>query len=243
MAVYDIDDCIFKFVYVAAMRDAVNQGAYTGDREWLWSEYDKKGNLINCNSKLINSLKDYLKTHINAIIGGSFENQEEYDLVFCHIAFLICKAINDCKTNNHKDSGPFEFGNAQKLINMTVKYFYIAAYGNNRELRERFKYCHCPVDEKMISRVWTEKSKSDKKRNNAKFINYEGGKEFSREDFLIGWSNLKEDENIDVENYTLKEDGWYHSFQELVREIIRDRTNTKGDPIIPIEYDYIFWKQ
>ncbi len=41
----------------------------------------------------------------------------------------------------------FVFGNAQKLLNMACKYFYIICY-NDSSLREYFESCHCPLEDK-----------------------------------------------------------------------------------------------
>ena len=39
----------------------------------------------------------------------------------------------------------FTFGNAQKLVNMTAKYMFLRAYGDNGE-RSKFEGCDCPMD-------------------------------------------------------------------------------------------------
>ena len=55
------------------------------------------------------------------------------------MVYVINKKI---ETNGR--SGQFTFGNAQKLINIVCKYFYIISYKDS-SVREKFKYCHCPM--------------------------------------------------------------------------------------------------
>ena len=58
------------------------------------------------------------------------KKQEDYDKEFLRLAIDICNKIN--KVENSKE---FTFGNAQKLINMMCKYFYILVY-NDESLRK-----------------------------------------------------------------------------------------------------------
>lgn len=50
---------------------------------------------------------------------------------------------------SEKDDGALSFGNAQKLINMTAKYMFMATY-RAPESRVLFKGFHCPMDSVTI---------------------------------------------------------------------------------------------
>ncbi|MBR6051389.1 MAG: hypothetical protein IKP68_09350, partial [Clostridia bacterium] len=162
----NIDDSIFRFIYIMAMQDAVRQSAYSGERKWLWSK------------PIFEILYKPLKNHIDSILNGDYKPQsdddgkkESYDKAFIGLAIEILSKINEEEkgkkkreraegndTEKYKYKGTFKFGNAQKLINMTVKYFYVMTYGNNNISRDHFQYCHCPVDGQMLKKVWKKRS-------------------------------------------------------------------------------------
>jgi len=199
-------DMIFEFVYVMAIRDATMQGAYQGDKKWLWEdlkedEEDKKS--------ITDKVKDLLKTHIDIILNmdktNEIESQEEYDKCFEELARGICNI----------EGLSFTFGNAQKLINMTIKYFYIICYKEDK--RGCFRYCHCPMDGRLLERVWTD---------NADCLREKG---YSRTNFCKGWSTM------DFEDKGMPKR--YLDFQECIREYCNKDKKLKN----AIEYDYAKW--
>ena len=127
---------VFNFIYVMAIRDSVMQRAYVGERKWMWD-----------NSEDMQDVKSCLEEHLNMILTGKYSDQEDYDSDFCELTKKICNLINE-----KKQESDFKFGNAQKLINMMDKYFYITIF-NDSAKRECFKYCHCPMDRQMIKKV------------------------------------------------------------------------------------------
>lgn len=220
-----IDEYVFRFIYVAAMRDATSQAAYIGEKKWLWSksEIEKDGGAVYC-------VITYLKCFVDYVIKGTYKSQDDYDKAFLCCAENICDTINNYDFNPNKENGTpkidnkgneiiFEFGNAQKLINMTVKYFYITTFGHSKE-KEYFQFCHCPMDGKMLERVWDDEKWSDKKAKN-EITGYS-----NKTEFIVSWSKLGfgEDQNR------------YNAFQETVRYLCDQYKN-----IYPIEYDYKFW--
>ena len=133
--------------------------------------------------KTIVALKKYWKK-CKKLLKGEFKCQTEYDEYFKDTAIKICGRVNSqVKASNSGDGNKFTFGNAQKLINMTAKYYYISCCMNSAK-RENFKYCHCPVDCLLLEKVWkfirTNKELEEKIkttwRNNIK-----------RDDFLKSW--------------------------------------------------------
>lgn len=204
-----IDDMIFKFAYRMALDDATRQRAYVGA--------DKKG-LRECQAA-----RGAIKAYIEGIVGGAAEPD-----------FM---ATVDCVMNafEHYPSadGTFTFGNAQKLINMTAKYMFMATYGRPK-LRSRFARCDCPMDSVLIRKVVEgacDKGAPDSPdaslneylnqcaRQITRGINK--GKWVPADDFK--WSKLE----LGDERYIL--------FQDAVR------TLAASEGLIPIEYDFKEW--
>lgn len=188
-----VDKLIFDFVYELALRDAVMRTAYLGDKNKLRENW--KG-------------KDIVFDYANKII-----NNNEFD--YYDIAKKLCNSFDKFIDPKGNSKVQFNFGNAQKLLNMTMKYLYIMCYKNN-ELRKNFKNCHCPMDRIMIDKVKREfKSFQREEREKLK------GKLKS-----ISWSRLTfEDKDI------------YQQYQEAVK-FLADKEN-----LYPLEYDYFLWKK
>jgi hypothetical protein len=120
---------IFDFAYVAALGDAVNQKAYSGEKTVLQKNREAR---------------DIVKKYIDDIIAGRHPD-------FYSTANAVENSFADFLRKNSL-AGSFTFGNTQKLINMTVKHMYRVAYVKP-ELRENFKGCHCPMDNIMTELV------------------------------------------------------------------------------------------
>lgn len=191
------------------MRDATRQRAYSGKRKWLYEGLDSD----NPKDSRVEAYKD-LKKHIDKILSGSYVNAdaEKYDRDFLTLASKICSSVNADK-HKHNSKG-FSFGNAQKLINMTIKYFYIMTYRDESK-RELFKNCHCPMDGNMLRIVY------DKEKE---YINLQGFNEYT---FVEkGWGAM------DFENGSIPKR--YECFQNCVRKQISTELNS-------IEYDFNKW--
>jgi len=196
----DVKDKIFAFAYDMAMRDATLQGAFTGKKAELSKNKDAR---------------KAVKHYIDQVFDGKFkseDDQDDHNNCFYITADTVCEKIG---------SG-FMFGNAQKLINMTVKYMYIACY-KNTDLREKFRFCHCPVDSYMLAYVWDEL-----KRNKDDFLKQKGYTKTGRNAFTASWSREEKSKGID-------EPARYSDFQQAVRRLAKDK--------FPIEYDYMHWTE
>lgn len=198
-----LDDKIFRFVYITAMRDAVIQLAYKGNKKWLME------------SEIILSLKKEIEPLIDKVINGEYISQEMYDEEFLNTTIRVCEYING-KSNSDR----FTFGNAQKLINIMLKYFYIVGYKGDSK-KECFRFCHCPMDQLLLQNVWHKRSEL----NSNISLN-------TREWFLQSWGN--EDFELDS-NGEIKYPRRYIVFQQAVRCYA-----TKSN-IDSLEYDYCVW--
>ena len=185
----NLDERIFRFIYISAMRDAINQQAYKAS-EKIWLSDDEA----------FNSLKSEIRPFIDNVLNNEYSYQGKYDEDFLDITISVCKYVN-CKAQNNN----FTFGNAQKLINMMLKYFYITGYESDKQ-KECFRFCHCPMDGKLLKNVWNKCKKSD---------NYRISETYDW--FTKSWGN--EDFEVD-ENGKMKYPKRYLVFQQAVHFLL-----------------------
>jgi len=119
---------MIQFISAIAIRPAIDQKAYTGDK--------KKIKQVICE----NNITDIMKKYIDAILAGQNPNFDK----------VIEDILDELKNNGIVD---FTFGNAQKYVCMVVKYFYITTY-NNVALRQNFDYHPAPMDNKMKEHIY-----------------------------------------------------------------------------------------
>ena len=130
-----MDNQIFNFAYLLAFRDATTRNAYK--------------NVNKEPEETFREIKEFLyfkcKCRVHQYIRDIFEAKypDPIECIEC-----VCKYTH--KVHNHTYN--FSFGNAQKLVNMTAKYMYLACY-NDEEKRILFKNCDCPMDGIMIKKV------------------------------------------------------------------------------------------
>ena len=202
---------VFDFVYDSALRDAVLQQAFKGEKHWI-SE--------------VNEAKELVRAYVDRLLNGGCDGEREHDAFFLKTANKICIAVNGRKPENVKDS--FSFGNAQKLLNMSVKYLYILCY-DKPEQRSCFAYCHCPLDSIMVNIVW-------KRYLEQKDKDKEARKKDLKPDFCSPWGcEGLNDEGKQPELTAFP--ARYAAFQKAVKTLIGE-----GD-VYPIEFDYLVWKQ
>ena len=204
----EISTRIFNFVYGCAMHDAILQRAFNGKKDWVTKVEKAKG---------------HLRKYIDCILNSDFNSQEEHDSFFITTVNQICRAINNDKPSFAEDA--FSFGNAQKLINIMVKHTYSFCYFTP-ELREKFRYCHCPLDSIMLNEVWKrykEKLGEKKRKEVLK----------STEFFCRPWGNEGQEGYVQPEVYEFPER--YLKYQTAIREIIGE------EDLYPIEFDYMVW--
>jgi len=194
---------VFSFIYGCAMHDAILQKAFKGEKTWVGQ---------------VEPPKNILNKYICKVLNNEFSSQANHDKSFLETANRICTEINNNKQQGI-ETDIFSFGNAQKLINITVKHTYTFCYQTS-SLRDGFRFCHCPVDAIMLSKVWDLcKGKIDL------------GK---RQEFCKSWGSegIMGNTQPQLEEFPTR----YALFQKAVRFLIGC-----GD-VFPVEFDYVEWK-
>lgn len=163
----NLNDNIFRFIYITAMRDAVGQKAYDGNKKWTER------------NDIYQSLKNIIEPLVKNVLNNIYLSSEEYDAELLKVIIHVCDYMNI-----QKECNKFTFGNSQKLVNMIMKYFYITCYDDDNN-KSNFRYCHCPVDSIMLQRVWSKCRDRDKEKTNRK-----------RDWFLQSWSKEEFDTGV-----------------------------------------------
>lgn len=212
-----LEEKVFSFIYGCALRDAILQKSFSGDKAWI--------------NKVTEAIEP-VKTYINLVLEGKLKTVEEHDEAFLDAAKSVCDKINNYKPRP-AGVGMFHFGNAQKLLNMTVKHVYTHAYSIHAAgystIREHFRFCHCPLDQEMRAKVWDDYGEIFGKNKRREDLS-------KAEDFHKAWGN--EDFGLDPITKAQTLPSRYMAFQSAIRTIIEKQD---GD-IFPIEYDFIEWK-
>ena len=204
-----MDNIVFNFIYGCALHDAILQKSYNStDKKWIRD--------VSCAQALV-------RNYIDCILRGDYKDQNakgDHDKFFISTASAICQVINGEEKN--KGFKPiFSFGNAQKLINMTVKHVYAHTFSNPTLDRDCFRHCHCPMDSIMLDKIW-KKYKDTFKNTKALGKSDEFHEAWGTEGGIGPFTALPQR---------------YTAFQKAILDIIE----VNNGNIFPIEYDYIFW--
>jgi hypothetical protein len=198
---------IFDFSYGAALGDATGQKAFEGNKKPLRNN---------------EGAKEIARKYIDEIIAGEnpdfYETTKELEKSFNKYIKDNKSNIEYTKKNGEKSEPVFRFGNSQKLINMLAKNMFLLVY-QNKDLRDSFSQCHCPMDNEMIKNVKKELKKSNDAKAEELLKKY-------RESEKVAWSRI-ECRNTDQ----------YEIFQKCV-QYLADK-----EGLSPIEYDYWMWKK
>lgn len=204
-----VDVKIFEFAYRMALDDAVLQNAYKG-----------RGAGSKTVLRACEEAKKRVRSYIDDVIDGrnpDFETAEK-DIEEAFDRF----PLGDPEVR-------FTFGNAQKLLNMTAKYLFMATYGR-AELRNNFECCHCPMDsimvEAAIARIDDGDIDLDEIEGEALKLKLKqrGWKGFLRK----SWSTLERTDEGDLPEQ-------YLAFQEIVGILARKKGVSR------IAYDFFAW--
>lgn len=182
------NEAIFDFVYDMAFNDATMRKAYIN------SKSNKK------------EAKKQAKKHVNDYLDEIFHGNQPDPFVF------ITRVVNETSKYG------FTYGNAQKLVNMTAKYMYVACYKSD-EKRELFSKCHCPMDSTMIKAV--------KGQLRGKMPELPDGR---RNWSGVSWSKINSKDTKDIYDIEV-----YKTFQKAVADIIL------GSDDIALDFDYANW--
>lgn len=207
-----IEDEMFNFIYLFAMRDATMRGAFKGEKKWVF--------------KVVGA-KSAAKSYVDNVLNGSFTDKANHDKVYLDTARKVCDEINGYE-NKPIDSRIFTFGNAQKLINMTAKYYYATTYSNPDE-RVKFAYCHCPMDSIMLKKVWDNFFHTTPFQIGINVNELRRQKLGGRTNFLASWGN---EDFLHSDQYPER----YLRFQNIIMEWSERAHCT------PLEFDYYLWQ-
>lgn len=201
---------ILYFIFVDAIRDATLMKAFEGEK--------KQFQRLEVFNKVVMDKKGVLKI-INKVLTGKYcssgaeeKFNQDFERDFLDVSKYVCDSIKG-----------FRFGNAQKLINIMLKYVYIMTYPENSGVKKSyFKYCHCPMDTIMLEDAWENRALWGEKCS----------VKYNRKDFLRSWSK---EEFIEVDGEkTLPER--YIIFQKSIAILAK-----KEGKRCPLEYDYYIW--
>ncbi len=126
---------LFDLAYMNAMGDATRRTNVAANCKKMFLDTKKYKNSKKAKNKIRNYIDNNLKGHnISFNLTASF-------------------VVTQLSTIENKDTN-FNFGNAQKLINMTAKYLFIMLYNTEDiKVRNGFSNFHCPMDRIMIDTV------------------------------------------------------------------------------------------
>ena len=200
---------ILYFIFVDAIRDATMMKSLKGEKK----QYQDVAvfNAVVMEGKGILQL-------VNNVLNGKYTSSDDeekckqaFERDFLDVSKYVCSCIKE-----------FRFGNAQKLINIMLKYVYIMTYSETSGVKKSyFQYCHCPMDSIMLKDAW----------NNRRVWSDRCSVKYKRDDFLMGWGQ-EEFETINGDKTLPKR---YKAFQFAV-DIL---ANESG--LSPLEYDYYIW--
>lgn len=229
-----IDDAIFDFAYELAMRDATMRTAFTGESIYVLlgkRNQDTKIDSTPAQKKNAELAKEAVRSYIEGIRADEgYEHRAQHDKCFISIARDVINAFKDYKNNGSS----FEFGNAQKLINMTTKYIAIGIYMRN--CRNNFQYCHCPMDSIIMDKAAKAAGKlidddglsEDEKGEVIESLEAFAYKRPRAHDWVakseVSWSKITFDDRKS-----------YDGFQEVVRFL------AAKNGYYPLEFDYFIW--
>ena len=213
----NLDDHVFHFIYGCAMHDAILQKAFEGKKDWVGK---------------VTEAEKLVKGYIGRILDGNFRNdnattRDAHEKAFLDTANAVCHAINTSELKASKDC-LFSFGNAQKLINMTVKHVYAHTY-SNASIRECFRHCHCPLDSIMLSKVYTAYRKAYGPAKTRVDLG-------CSDDFHVAWGKEGADGNLQKPLTELP--SRYAAFQTAIKALV----SADGGDCFAIEFDYLVWK-
>lgn len=232
---------IFDFIFDMAFRDATLRNAFVNpyksknksegktDRE---NKKQAEANFEELKKGIMDKTKNPVAKYLDSILGNEHTVEGVYQCGVYQCKFkCMLDVLNEVKEINTqikkvdpKHKG-FTFGNAQKLVNMSAKYLYIACYANP-EMRMRFDECDCPMDSIMIKGVINEAKEVGKDNKFKKLRNN------------TSWSSLSINdgnyENIEVFINSIPEE--YYEFQQWIRKNKYEYENV-------LDFDFRKWPE
>jgi len=225
---------IFCFIFEMAFKDATLRNAFVNpykskNKYEGKTDNESEQHAENAFDELKDNIRSFTKKPVAEYLDSMLDNEhtvEDKCKYKCMLDVLNeVKEINtQIKKVDPKHKG-FTFGNAQKLVNMSAKYLYIACYANP-EMRMRFDECDCPMDSIMIKGVINEAKEVGKDNKFKKLRNN------------TSWSSLSINdgnyENIEVFINSIPEE--YYEFQQWIRKNKYEYENV-------LDFDFRKWPE
>ena len=109
----------------------------------------------NFETAIYNLIKDHIIHRLNSSIKNlqnnfSFNEYYDYDKWHENVCTSIAKTANNNYANIFDSDKIFHYGQAQKWINMTMKYLVLLGYWNDTESHKLIEVLHVPVDSYTI---------------------------------------------------------------------------------------------
>ena len=161
-------------------------------------------------SNVISEFYVFFSNHSNALAQSAFDNAHD----------KLCNAW----IGSFDDNSPLgTYGKAQKIVNMTFKYLYCYA---DDILKERFKYCHMPLDSFTLE--WF-------KRNIQEVDPTKIG----------SWSKMEDEKSDTIKIPKNKEKYYYPFYVKKIVEFINNINQGKPeeDKLTPLQLEFIIWPQ
>lgn len=183
-----------------------------------------KENIKEVLINLANKIYDYIH-------GKKRDTQDDFD----QWHGKICDKFVDEYNNKSGSETKINYGKAQKIVNMTLKYVYCFKDTEELKLKDKFKYCHMALDTYTLD--WF----SDKVR---KWYEEEKGVTLPKKSDMPSWSNLKKGEikaGEKPQNYT------YVEIQEIIRTYLKECKDhpyrTEKGSLTPFEAEFYIWEE
>lgn len=168
----DYDEYRRKRAIMVAYRDATNQGAYNA---LFTKELENRNILIENSNTAQNESAKYLLKQIGKL--SSTADHEEWHRETCK------ELVQKYKDSGVNDNGTFfTYGNAQKWVNMTMKYLWmLELLPDNLNVEE----VHIPIDSFIIDAMWSDQNVNLPLRPE----NGDRSKTYAKpSDHVLGWS-------------------------------------------------------
>lgn len=161
-----------KRAIMVAYRDATNQGAYNA----LFKDdfADRKDELVRKSNAARKEAAEFLLVKVHTLNGIS-----DFEQWHARVCSEIEKRYGEVK---HNGNSFFTYGNAQKWVNMTMKYLWLLGLLNNTVACNEL---HIPIDSFIIDAMWSDQNVNLPLRPE----NGDRSKTYAKpSDHVLGWS-------------------------------------------------------
>lgn len=176
-------ESILNSIVERAYQDATMQGAYNAKLSNLWGKKSTLDNKENIKKDMLNSSAKAKKKSFELLqkFVNELPSKDNYDKKHGELCGKILDAYKKVNNQYNKYMGQcgheykiFTYGNAQKWVNMTMKYMLIIhgifhIYAENDEFENDYgetldiliPYLHVPIDNYIIEAIWENKNATD----------------------------------------------------------------------------------